>query len=74
MKVYVTTPPMISVAAWLRRHTTALIVIAMVAFATLGTGVAQVLYSNAKVSTISSQSSLAINAALDQHERHSAAR
>jgi hypothetical protein len=74
MKVYVTTPPVISVAAWLRRYATELIVIAMVALATLGTGVAQVLYSNAKASTTASDFSLTVNAALDQHERHVAAR
>ena len=47
MKVYVTTPPTIPVARWLRRNATALIVIGLVALTTLGVGIAQMLYEAA---------------------------
>jgi hypothetical protein len=74
MKIYVTTPPTISVATWLRRHATALIVVALVVLATLGVGVAQALYSNAAPRTIISGASMKANVTLDQHERHAIAR
>jgi hypothetical protein len=70
MKIYMTTPPTISVAAWLQRYATALIVVALVVLATLGAGVAQALYSNAAPRTIISGTSMKTNVALDQHERH----
>ena len=74
MKIYVTTPPTISVAAWFRRYATALIAVALVALATLGVGVAQALYSNAAPRIIVSATSLKANVTLDQHERHATAR
>jgi hypothetical protein len=74
MKIYVTTPPTISVAAWLRRYATALIVVALIVLATLGVGVAQALYSNSAPRTIVSGISAKTNVALDQHERHTIAR
>jgi hypothetical protein len=74
MKIYVTTPPTISVAAWLRRYATALIVVALVVLAMLGTGLAQALYSNATPRTIVSGTSVKTNVTLDQHERHPTAR
>ena len=74
MKIYVTTPPTISVAAWLRRYATVLIVVALVVLATLGVGVAQALYSNAAPRTIVSATSMKANVTLDQHERHTTAR
>ena len=74
MKIYVATPPSISVAAWLGRHATALIVIALVALATLGVGVAQALYSNAAPRMLVLGSSVKTNVALDQHERHTIVR
>ena len=67
MKIQVTAPPMIYVAPWLRRYTTALIVIALVALATLGTGVAQMLYNAAPRASISRSTT---SSTLDQHERH----
>jgi hypothetical protein len=72
MKIYVTTPPTISVAAWLRRYTTALIVVALVALATLGVGIAQALYSQpqARVANVG----VLTNMALDQYERYTNAR
>jgi hypothetical protein len=74
MKIYVTTPPTTSVAAWLRRYATALIVVALVALATLGVGVAQALYYNAAPRTIVVEASAKTNVALDQHERRATAR
>ena len=74
MKIYVTTPPTISAAAWLRRYATALIVIALVVLVTLGVGVAQALYSNAGPRTIVLGTSMKTNVMLDQHERHATAR
>jgi hypothetical protein len=74
MKMYVITPPAISVTAWLRRYATALIVVALVALATFGAGVAQALYSNAALQTRVSEPSLTTNVTLDQHERHMIAR
>ena len=74
MKIYLVTQPTISVAAWLRRNATALIVIALVALATLGAGVAQALYSTAAPRAIVAGASLRTNAALDQHDRHMIAR
>jgi hypothetical protein len=74
MKIYVTTPPTISVAAWFRRYATALIVIALVALATLATGVAQILYSTSKPGINVSETSVSMNVKLDQHERHAIAR
>ena len=74
MKIYVTTPPTITVAAWLRRNATTLIVIALVGLATLGVGVAQALYSNAVSRMSVSRTSVNANAMLDQHERHTTAR
>lgn len=69
MKIQVTAPPMIYVASWLRRYTTALIVIALVVLATLGAGVAQMLYNAApRASILESRSTT--GSALDQHERH----
>jgi hypothetical protein len=70
MKIYVATPPTISVAAWLRRYATELIVVALVVLATLGAGVAQALYSNAAPRTSVSETSVRTNVAADQHERH----
>lgn len=72
MRIQVTTPPMIYVAPWLRRYATALIVIALVALATLGAGVAQLLYSNAASQASGLGISTSTGAALDQHERHGA--
>jgi hypothetical protein len=74
MKIYVTTPPTISVAVWLRRYTTALVVVALVALATLGVGVAQALYSNTAPQAIVAEAGATANVALDQHERHTTAR
>lgn len=74
MKVYVTTPPTISVVVWLRRYATALIVVALVVLATLSVGVAQALYSNAVPQTLVSGSSVKTTVALDQHEHHTTAR
>ena len=74
MKIYVTSPPTISVATWLRRYATALIVVALVVLATLGVGIAQALYSNAAPRTIVLGTSLKMNMTLDQHERHATAR
>jgi hypothetical protein len=74
MKIYVATPPTIPVAAWLRRHATALIVVALVALAMLGVGVAQALYSNAAPRTIIPGTSVKTSMLLDQHERHPTAR
>lgn len=74
MKIYVTTPPAIPVAAWLRRYTTELIVITLVVLATLGVGVAQALYCNAAPQATVAAASLKMNVALDQHERHLTAR
>ena len=74
MKIYVTAPPTISVAAWLRRYATALIVVALVLLAMLGVGVAQALYSNAAPRMIISGASVKTTMALDQHERHMTAR
>jgi hypothetical protein len=62
--------PAISIEAWIRHHTTALIAVGLVALATLGTGVAQALYSNALHPSIVSETSSTITMALDQHERH----
>jgi hypothetical protein len=70
MKIYVTNPPTISIAAWLRRYATVLIVVALVVLGTLGAGVAQALYSNAAPRIIVSGTSVKTNVALDQHERH----
>ena len=74
MKIYVTTPPTITVATWLRRYATALIVVALVVLATLGVGVAQALYSNAAPRTSVLGASMKTNVTLDQHERHATAR
>jgi hypothetical protein len=74
MKIYVTTPPTITVAAWLRRYATALIVIALVGLATLGVGVAQALYLNTVSRMSVSGTSVHANVMLDQHERHTTAR
>ena len=74
MKIYVTTPPTISVAAWLRRYATALVVVALVALATLGVGVAQALYSNTAPQAIVAEAGVIAHVALDQHERHTTAR
>ena len=57
MKIYVTTPPTIPVAAWLRRYATELIVVALVVLAMFGVGVAQTLYSNAATRIIISEAS-----------------
>ncbi len=65
MKIYVATPPTISVAAWLRRYATALNVVALVVLATLGVGVAQALYPNAVPRTIVSGTSVKTNVALE---------
>jgi hypothetical protein len=70
MKIYVTTPPTIPVAAWLRRYAAELIVIALVVLAMFGVGVAQTLYSNAAPRTIISEASGQTTMVLDQHERH----
>ena len=74
MKVYVTTPPTISVGAWLRRHATALAMVVLVALATLGVGVAQALYSNTAPQANVVEAVATTNVALDQHERHTTAR
>jgi hypothetical protein len=74
MKIYVTTPPTISVTAWLRRYVTTLIVVALVALATFGAGVAQALYTNVAPQTSVSEPSVTTNVTLDQHERHMIAR
>ena len=74
MKIYVTTPPTISVAAWFQRYATALIVIALVGLVTLATGVAQILYSNTKPGISVSEARVSVNVQLDQHERHANAR
>ncbi len=74
MKIYVITPPIIPVAAWLRRNATALSVVALVTLATLGAGVAQALYSKAVQRTILSEVRVKTNVVLDQHERHTIAR
>ena len=74
MKIYVATRPTIPVAAWLRRYATALIVVALVALATLGVGVAQALYSKATPRTTISQTSGKVTVVLDQHERNAIAR
>jgi hypothetical protein len=66
MKIYVATPPTISVVAWLRHYATALIVIALIALATLGAGVAQALYPNAAPRAIVSATSVKTTVALDQ--------
>jgi hypothetical protein len=74
MKIYVANSPALSVVTWLRRHATALIVVALVALATLGAGVAQALYSNSAPRTLAVGSSARMSVALDQHERHLLAR
>jgi len=60
----------ISIEAWLRHHATVLIAVGLVALATLGTGVAQALYSNAMHPSIISETSATMTVVLDQHERH----
>jgi hypothetical protein len=74
MKLYVTTSPVIARVAWLRRYSTALIVVALVALATLGVGVAQALYSNAAPHATVVEAGVTTHVALDQHERHTSAR
>jgi hypothetical protein len=74
MRIYATTPPAIYVGLWLRRYATALIVVALVGLVTLGVGVAQTLYSNARPRTIVLEASVKSNTVLDQHERHAPAR
>lgn len=74
MKIYVAASLTIAIVGWLRRYTTALIVVAMVALATLGVGVAQALYPNPTPHSIFSEATLKINVVLDQHERHTTAR
>jgi len=60
----------ISIETWLRHHATILIAVGLVALATLGTGVAQALYSNAMHPSIISETSATMTVVLDQHERH----
>ena len=74
MKIYVTTPPTISVGSWLRRYATALAMVVLVALATLGVGVAQALYSNTAPQAIVAEAVATTTVALDQHERHTTAR
>jgi hypothetical protein len=45
MKHSLTVPTAFSLGSWLRRYATALIVIALVAFTTLGVGIAQMIYT-----------------------------
>jgi hypothetical protein len=73
MKIYVTAPSTIPVAAWLGRYATALIAIALVTLVTLGVGVAQSLYSTAS-RTSALEPSMHVSTTLDQHERHTLAR
>ena len=70
MKIYAAALPAIFCVDWLRRHAAALTVVALVALATLGVGVAQVLYSNAAPHAVFSEAILKANVVLDQHERH----
>lgn len=70
MKIYVTTPPTIPVAAWFRRYATALIVITLVALVTLGVGIAQALYVGSASHASASNPSMTMSTILDQHERH----
>ncbi|HEU5103673.1 MAG TPA: hypothetical protein VFU22_31875 [Roseiflexaceae bacterium] len=70
MKIYVTAPLAMPVGRWLRRYTTALIVIALVAFTTLGVGIAQMLYTAAAPRTSASEVRAYTAMRLDQHERH----
>jgi len=74
MKIYLTTPPTITVAAWLRRYATQLIVVALVGLATLGVGVAQSLYSNTTPRMSVSRTVIEAHIPLDQHERQAIAR
>ena len=74
MKIYVTTPPTIPVTAWLRRYAMALIVVALVALAMVGVGVAQALYSHTAPRTMISETSGKTTVVLDQHERRPTAR
>ncbi|HJZ50450.1 MAG TPA: hypothetical protein VKE41_24935 [Roseiflexaceae bacterium] len=71
MKIQVTTPPTIYAAPWLRRYATALIVVALVALATLGAGVAQMLYTNGEPRMSAPSARVTADVVLDQHERHS---
>jgi hypothetical protein len=74
MKIYMITSPTISVAAWLRRYATALIVVALVALATLGVGIAQALYITAAPRTSVAEPGQTMNMTLDQHEQHTTGR
>ncbi len=74
MKISMTTLPAISVAAWLRRYATALIVIALVLLVTLGVGIAQALYANPVLRMSVSEASVNASVTLDQHERRTLAR
>ena len=71
MKIQVTAPPLINAAPWLRRYATALIVIALVGLATLGVGIAQMVYTTSATRTNAVGVSIRTEATLDQHERHS---
>jgi len=70
MKIYVTAPPAIPVESWRRRYATALIVIALVVFTTLGVGLAQMLYSATGPRAGISEAGVQMVVMLDQHERH----
>ena len=70
MKVYVIAPPAIQFESWRRRYATALIVIALVGFTTLGVGIAQMLYSSTAPRVTVSGAKMQVGVMLDQHERH----
>lgn len=70
MKTYLVVPAVIAAKPWLRRNATALIVIALVGFTTLGVGIAQVLYSTQALEASASESRVHIAVMLDQSERH----
>jgi hypothetical protein len=72
MKIPVTAPPPIYAAPWLRRYATELIAIALVALATLGAGIAEMLYTSAAPRASVMDVVLRTNAMLDQHERRGA--
>jgi hypothetical protein len=70
MKMYLTVPLVILVGPWLRRYATALLVLTLVVFTTLGVGIAQMLYSTQAPEASASESRVYMVVMLDQHERH----